>query len=87
MKAAPGADLSVFAPRTERRYVVGVCVPTAGRLESKGTGVAVRPGSLSAGDHDVMLRVSEVPADAILSGNVEVRSITSPASSPSPAAR
>ena len=34
----------------------------------------MKPGSLSVGDHDVTLRVSEVPANAIVSGNVEVRS-------------
>jgi hypothetical protein len=43
-------------------------------LESKVARIMVEPGSLSAGDHDVTLRVSEVPANAILSGNVEVRS-------------
>lgn len=67
-------DLGVFAPRSESRFVVGVSVPVACRFESKVAGITVEPGSLSAGEHDVTLVVRDVPADALLSGNVEVRS-------------
>ena len=39
-------ELGVFAPRTESRFIVGVCVPGACRLESKVAGLTVEPGSL-----------------------------------------
>jgi hypothetical protein len=55
-------------------FVIGVCVPVACRLESKVAGLTVEPGLLPPVYHDVTLRVRDVPAGAILSGNVEVRS-------------
>jgi hypothetical protein len=67
-------DLESEGTTPSNSFVIGVFVPVACRLESKVAGLTVEPGLLPPVYHDVTLRVRHVPAGAILSGNVEVRS-------------
>ncbi|MBW3635187.1 MAG: TerD family protein [Armatimonadetes bacterium] len=70
----PALDLGRFAARAENGWKFELRVPTAVQLSSSVEGLSPSPDHVEAGQHQIMLTLRDVVPDAIIAGQIEVRS-------------
>ncbi len=70
----PSLELGVLAPRQANEYRVEISVPVACEVSCAVAGVHVHPLTLTVGTTEVTLRVDDIPAETLLSGELVVRS-------------
>lgn len=70
----PALDLGRFAARADNQWKWELRVPTAIQLSSSVEGLSLAPEKMEAGTHQITLTLRDVAPDALVAGQIEVRS-------------